>query len=456
MVQINESKFDLQWQAMSDKYLSNLSDLPPDCVFSLRKTSKIPFGCLVQGFILMLLKGGNSLNVWAMQIGSLGGFLLSKQGLSKKLHMGLAYFVSQILSCVLRRRLQETVGSSVSTSGLLSTFTNVYLEDSTCIRLPDNLSAYFPSSYSKLKTAATARLQVCLNLKSHHFTSISLQSYRDNDQKHANSIVSILKKGDLTIRDLGYAVLSAFKAIISVEAFFLSRLRSDVLVYLPNDSSEKALDLYKFLSDCDKKGQTQVDIAVEIGKKEKLPVRWVALKLPENVANERRRKANQNRDKRLKPTDTSRYLLGWVVFVTNVSKAVWQPTDLAKVYRMRWRIEIVFKMWKSNFQFNHIFQTSGMTYPRALISFYLLLLFLTLFFVNWFDYFFNKIIEKTKDTPRWLSIFKFAQYIKLEFENFLKADFNENLNVLSKNVQYYCCYDKRKRPNQMEVLYYYF
>jgi Transposase DDE domain len=455
MVQINEEKLSKQWERIKDKYLTDLSSLPTDCIFIKGKVSKITLQAFVYGFILMLLKGGNSLNHWAMQIGDIGGFLISKQGLSKKLHMAIAYFLSQLLVCVLRKRLQETANLSDAKNGLLSSFTNVYLEDSTCISLPDNLSAYFKSSYSRLKSCATARLQVCMNLKSHHLASITLQSYRDNDQKHASSIVSLLKKGDLVIRDLGYATLASFKLIISVQAFFLSRLRSDVLIYVSSEA-EEPLNLHQYLLNCDKNGQTQVDLSVIIGKKEKLPVRLVALKLPQNVADERRRKANLNRDKRLKPSEASMYLLGWAIFITNVLVDVWKPKDLAKVYRMRWRIEILFKTWKSHFHFNHIFQTTAMTYPRALISFYLLLLFLTFFFVRWFEYFFDKIVENTKNDPKWLSIFKFADYVKLCFEQFLLASLDDNLHLLINRVQYYCCYDKRIRPNELQILYYYF
>ncbi len=455
MGQINEEKLSEQWQSKEEKYLSNLTSLPSDCIFSKSKKLKITLSSFVYGFILMLLKNGNSLNHWAMHISSKGGFLLSKQGLSKKLQMSLVHFFEQLLLSVLSKRLQETTPYSESKSGLLSSFTNVYIEDSTCISLPDNLSEYFKSSYSRAKERATARLQVCINLKSHYLAKISLQSYRDNDQKHASEIVSLLKKGDLLIRDLGYAVIKSFKAVISLDAFFLSRLRSDILIYLPSEPS-KPLNLYDYLSSCEKKGLNQVDIWVQMGAKEKLPVRFVAIKLPQAVADERRRKANLNRDKRQKNTDSSMFLLGWAIFVTNVSLSIWQPCDLPKVYRMRWRIEIIFKTWKSHFHFNHIFQTTGMTYPRAVISFYLLLLFITLFFVQWFDYFFDKMLHNKQNDQRWLSIFKFADYVKLFFDDVINAFLNDDLQSLIHKVQYYCAYDKRKRLNDSQVLYEYF
>jgi hypothetical protein len=81
---------------------------------------------------------------------------------------------------------------------------------------------------------------------------------------------------------------------------------------------------------------------------EKLPVRLVAQPVPEALANERRRKAKTNRDRRLNPGKRKLYLLGWNIFVTNVARAVWPAKALQPIYRLRWRIEIIFKAWKSH------------------------------------------------------------------------------------------------------------
>jgi hypothetical protein len=47
--------------------------------------------------------------------------------------------------------------------------------------------------------------------------------------------------------------------------------------------------------------------------------------------------------------------MAWNIFVTNVSRSVWPAKCLGPLYRLRWRIEIVFKAWKSHLglrQFN--------------------------------------------------------------------------------------------------------
>ena len=77
-------------------------------------------------------------------------------------------------------------------------------------------------------------------------------------------------------------------------------------------------------------------------------MRLVAQPVPEAVANQRRRRARSNRDRRLNPGAEHLYLLGWNIFVTNVPRSVWPAKVLQPIYRVRWRIEIIFKAWKSH------------------------------------------------------------------------------------------------------------
>jgi hypothetical protein len=46
---------------------------------------------------------------------------------------------------------------------------------------------------------------------------------------------------------------------------------------------------------------------------------------------------------------------GWEIFVTNVSRMIWTPPrDVSNAYGLRWRIEIIFKAWKSHFKLTHL------------------------------------------------------------------------------------------------------
>src|SRR2546422_4094099 len=86
---------------------------------------------------------------------------------------------------------------------------------------------------------------------------------------------------------------------------------------------------------------------------QKVGVRLVAVPVPEAVANERRRKAKQNRDQRCHPNAQRLFLLGWNLLITNVPRSIWPAKVVAAIYRMRWRIEMIFKAWKSHLGLRH-------------------------------------------------------------------------------------------------------
>jgi IS4 transposase len=47
-------------------------------------------------------------------------------------------------------------------------------------------------------------------------------------------------------------------------------------------------------------------------------------------------------------------LLGWSIYITTITKEIADSTKIYKLYRLRWRIEIIFKAWKGNMNFNKI------------------------------------------------------------------------------------------------------
>ncbi len=96
---------------------------------------------------------------------------------------------------------------------------------------------------------------------------------------------------------------------------------------------------------------------------------------------------------------------------------------------------------------------ASMTPARAVITFYLLLAWLTLFFCNLYNFF---LVQVYKQKKRFVSIFKFADFLTMLINNQTEAD-----ELLNNPYQFVpivanlCCYDKRKRKNQMESLFLY-
>ncbi|MFQ5606227.1 MAG: IS4 family transposase [bacterium] len=432
---------------------AKLSEIPIEEIsnltgFIIRDTAIIRAMPFVMGFFKMILHGINTVEHWAGQICKLCGHEISAQALQGKLQFRHQRFAEVLLTYVLRHQIMQSTPLPISTE-LFKAFGRAFLEDSTCVKLPSVLAEFFPGNYNHKDKdkGATARVQLRLELKSGEYTHLALQGFRDNDQKFSSDIVLTLRPGDLVLRDMGYCVLWVFRLIMQQEAFFVSRFRYATNVY--DADSGKQIDLHKKLRSLRHQGGNVLDTPVLIGQKEKLPVRLVAIKAPPQVEQQRKRKAEKDRNKKTNHSQEYMELLGWTIFITNVPTEVFTPEQLLLAYGFRWRIEIVFKCWKSKFDFAHLFdKKQSMTPARAVISFYLLLIWLTLFFSKWYNFF---LLAVFKAKQKWLSLFKFADFVKEHFEDLLLGS---NLNEFVSFLARYCTYGKRKQiSNFMEKLY---
>jgi len=267
----------------------------------------------------------------------------SKQALSKRINSGVDEFLAQVIS----RIFSDVKGRSVK-GGAFASFNRVLLHDSTTIKLPGRFHSAFKGNSNRTKRKlALMKIQLVSDLLSERILHLSLSGFTRNDQAASGDIFSVARAGDLVLRDLGYFVVKSFKLMIDRNIFFLSRCRGGVMLLDPQ--TDKRIDLRKVL-----KKQGALDMDVLLSSTEKVPVRLVCCPVPEAVANERRRKAKTNRDKRHTPSKESLFLMGWSIFVTNVGRDVWNSKDFQPIYRLRWRIEIIFKAWKSHLKITEL------------------------------------------------------------------------------------------------------
>jgi hypothetical protein len=421
------------------KKLANLpiESLSKTTGFIKRKNHCIKAGDFILSFFVMLSKGNNSLVDWAKELSILTTQILTKGAIHSKLQPAKEAFFEQLLSMAISKSM-ETPSSDAIKNNLLTSFKRVFVEDSMCCSLPRNLFESFRGAHSTTnKDVATARIQFRTELKSNTVSNISIQSYRDNDQKFSGDILSQLSKDDLVLRDMGYYVLRNFRTIIEKKAFFLSRLPFQTYVYQADGAEQ--IDLYRILKNAAKKGRTVFDKQVVIGKKEQLSVRLVAIRVPQNVYQTRRRKAVKRMNNHRNYSEGYLDSLEWTIFITNVSEQVWTPLQMLKVYGFRWRIEIIFKCWKSHFNFERMFtQKNTMTLPRATITIYLLLIWITLIFMQFYNFFFDKVLTIKNE---FISILKFAKFFKEHFETLISNP--DNLFILDLVTQF-CVYKKVK------------
>lgn len=410
--------------------------------FVKRKPRKIlPLNFLL-GFFKMVLTKSSSCKALAVSIGLAACCCISRQAVHKRLQAPVVAFLELVLSACLAAEIKRP--DKALYPNIFKAFKAVYLQDSTTVTLSKELAKYFPGSRNHTKKqSAIVRIQTVFNLATENFAYFKLTAFTHNDQKASSMILDIAQKGDLVIRDLGYLVLAVVKQLQDKGAYYLSRLKYGILLY--ETDGETPLNLLKEL-----KKYGRLDRQVCVGKKEKISARLVAIPLPPQVAAERRRKAKSNRDRRCLPSKEHLALLGWEIFITNIDDQLLTAEHIAKLYELRWRIETVFKSWKSHFHLTNVPKGSE---SRAQSYFYAMLIFITIFQTHVYVRLYR---ENQRRNERQLSFLRLTRFFKdrvwavvLFFENPRKITREE----LEEQIFYHCRYDARAdRQNHVQKI----
>jgi hypothetical protein len=304
------------------------------------------------------------------------------------------------------------------------------------VGLPATLAAEFPGNANgRGQPLAVLKVQCVYDLRAERFVHWHLTSFRVNDQQAAADMVAIVQPDDLVIRDLGYFSLDPLQQIDKRGAFFLSRLWHGVHLWT---TQHQPLDLLGALAH-----DGWLDVEVRLGDMAQLPVRLVAVAVPDAVANERRRKARANRDQRHPPSARRLQLMGWDIFITNVPPELWSTRTVCRVYGVRWRIEIVFKSAKSHFHLEVVPQASATEVEMLIWARLLLITLLHGCLAR----------QEAADHDQPLSLLKVAEFFEMFCPLLLLAPLGANLlERWSCQVLYHCRYEKRHRLNFAQKL----
>ena len=313
---------------------SLLEEIARQSGFVRRKPRKITPGGFLHSCLLAVSSGAVSLRRQAIFLGFMEGATLSKQGLHHRMGQAALPFLTGILSHLLSLQL----GARSLTS---SSFSRILIQDSTCLALPAAHFPRFPGSANAFGHSACARIQCVFDLLAERFVSFSLSPFTRNDQAAACDLLPLLRPGDLLLRDLGYFTTHSLQLIARAGAFFLTRRHAGTALFHPKTGL--ALDLLPLLS-----ATRTTDLPVLLGSSQRLPLRLLAFPLPQQIADARRRKARSNRDRRINHSKEYYALLSWAIFLTNADSSLLPSSRAADLYRLRWRIEILFKSWKSH------------------------------------------------------------------------------------------------------------
>jgi hypothetical protein len=322
------------------------TDLARRCRFVQRSTSQLQGYEFAQAMMtpnaFLEAETLNSLSVRMQQIN--GACNLSAPALTQRINTKSAVaFMRTCFAKVLKEVVKKDLGS-LGDLQHLSGFNRILIEDSTKAELHEKLSSHFKGT-GGVASKSSVKMDYIFDYLSEEVIDVEFFSGNMPDQSLASRLIPLLEKNDLVIRDLGYYARERLKEIEKADAYWISRLKNDVVVY-ENKESEAPMDLAKFL---DKRVPENgiVDVTVFIGK-EKHPVRLIACQMSEEAVNKRRRDANRTAQRHGTQTSKKKTsLLKYCIFITNVPLNMLSSRLVMSTYRARWRIELVFKQWKS-------------------------------------------------------------------------------------------------------------
>jgi hypothetical protein len=242
--------------------------------------------------------------------------------------------------------LQQVLAVAVKASSqvkLLHKFTAVVIGDSTTIALPDELAGLFPGCGGSGNVGGAAlKIQVAWELVTGEL-KLLIEPGRASDAK--SPIVQALPSaGSLSIFDLGYFSLERFARLGEAGAHWISRFQHGTQIL---DDAGIALDLQAFLEDSEQNGV--VDKWVTVGQQERLRCRLVAIRVPPEAANRRRQRIREKaRDHGREASQAYLDIQDWTIFITNCGVELLTWREVVVLYRARWQIELLFKLWKSH------------------------------------------------------------------------------------------------------------
>lgn len=308
----------------------------------IRRLRKFSGVTLVKTLVLTLMKVPNAKPVdYAATAARLGVFV-TPEAVEHRFTPALGEFLRKTLDQI----LTNLITAKPALTPLLQKFTSVHLGDSTSLTLPDDLAEQFPGCGGASGCGKAAlKIQVLWDLIAGGLLKVVLEPGRHSDAK-SELLEGPVPAGSLSIFDLGYFSLKRFRELIGYDAFWISRWQQGTLAFHPDGTPLDLLgDARRFY------GNGPIDLPILLGVKDRIACRLILLRLPQEVADRNRTKAYEKAAKHGRvPTQECLAWCDWAAYVTNCPVELLSWKEVVVLYRTRWQIELLFKLWKSHSQ----------------------------------------------------------------------------------------------------------
>jgi len=300
----------------------------------VQRRSKLTGSVFAQAVVFGWLANPEAALPELAQAAAAAGVPISPQGLDQRCTERAADFLEQLVGAA----LTTLIDAEATVLPLLARFRAVVLLDSTTLALPAVLGGRWPGCGSADQTNAAPKIHVRYDLLHGGLTDLALTDGRAHDSTTPLQTAP-LPAGALRVSDLGYFDLAVFGA--AQDRYWLSRLHQGTALF---DQQGQRLSVLQLL-----RGAYMVDWSVHLGVQQRLPARLLAVRVPPEVANQRRRQARARAAKHgHTPSAECLARADWTVLVTNAPRDLLSVREALVLLRARWQIELLFKLWKSH------------------------------------------------------------------------------------------------------------
>ncbi|MGI8688401.1 MAG: IS4 family transposase [Thermomicrobiales bacterium] len=265
------------------------------------------------------------------------GIQITGQGIADR-------FTPQSADClarVLGAAIEQAITADPTDHAILNRFAGVVVIDGSVIGLPAALAVQFPGGANQTRRHAALKIGLGVDLVTGRLDGPHLMAARPHDRLLPIQNAP-LAPGVLRLADLGFFDLAVLATLTTQQAYWLTRVQVGTVIL---DPTGQRLDLLALVRHRCKR---TLDLPILLGVRERLPCRLLVERMPKAVANERRQRLRDEARQRGQTVSARKLTLAdWTIRVTNVPADRLSVAEAMVVGRVRWQIELVFKLWKS-------------------------------------------------------------------------------------------------------------
>ena len=322
----------------------------------VQRTSKISGSAFARTLVFGFLNQPEASYTDLQQTMELQGVHVSSQAIEERMTPQAA--------ALMGRLLEEMVAMVVSGQEcyipVLQSFSGVYLQDGTVLTLPDELREQWRGS-GETGGEAGLRVQLRINWNNGKLIGPWLQDARSSENVGEASVEkTALPKGALYVADSGYLILKRMQELDAQGDFWLTPARANLII---TDQKGIRRDLPSFVAS---RSAGMIDEWVWVGADKQLYCRLLVFPRETSVRPRKkydqkirvkgsrhdvqvgRRKAPKGRkgQKRAEQSPQRRRLKGSLVLLSNAPASRLSASQARTLLRVRWQIELIWKLWK--------------------------------------------------------------------------------------------------------------